>query len=161
MPLFHIQDNDRPGYVVAETYAEAESKWRKAVLNENDGEDYGPPNGITLICTNRELMVEDNWVEISPSIIAQHKQEEPSTTPAPVETDGGKGIYASIVTIAAYEVYCSIYGSTARFAGIETNDCGSEFSKNELVALLYARSFSEKEWPRRYHQAFNEINKNR
>ena len=66
MPLFHIQDSDRPGYVVAKTYAAAEKKWRSAVLRENDGEDYGPPDGICLICQDSELLVDDNWSALSP-----------------------------------------------------------------------------------------------
>lgn len=62
MPLFHIQDADRPAYVVAETYGEAEAKWRAAVANENDGDDCGPPQGIALVCDDSDLIVEHDWL---------------------------------------------------------------------------------------------------
>lgn len=61
MPLFHVQDSDRPGYVIAMNYSEAESKWRAAVANENDGDDCGPPDGIALVCDDSDLIVEDDW----------------------------------------------------------------------------------------------------
>lgn len=63
MALFHIQDADRPAYVVAKTYAEAERKWRAAVAAENDGDDGGPPAGIYLVCDDRELIVDHDWYE--------------------------------------------------------------------------------------------------
>lgn len=63
MALFHIQDADRPAYVVAKTYAEAERKWRAAVAAENDGDDGGPPQGIALMCDDRELIVEHDWYD--------------------------------------------------------------------------------------------------
>lgn len=61
MPLFHVQDSDRPGYVIAMNYSEAESKWREAVAKENDGEDMGSPNGIALVCDDSDLIVDQDW----------------------------------------------------------------------------------------------------
>ena len=61
MPLFHVQDSDRPAYVVAKTYSEAVSKWQHAVSAENDGEYAGNPSGISLLCDDDELIVEQEW----------------------------------------------------------------------------------------------------
>lgn len=62
MPLFYVQDDDRPGYVVAENYADAERKWRAAVAEENDGDDCGPPRGIAMLCEDNELIVDESWL---------------------------------------------------------------------------------------------------
>src|ERR1041385_685774 len=46
MPLFHVQDSDRPGWVIAENFAEAVRKWETAVAKENDGDKGEPPKGV-------------------------------------------------------------------------------------------------------------------
>lgn len=61
MPLFHIQDNDRPAWVVADDWNHAIKKWEKALVLEY-GEDemeggIEPPLGIQLVCEDRELIV--------------------------------------------------------------------------------------------------------
>jgi hypothetical protein len=63
MPLFHVQDSDRPMWVIAPSFAEALDKWAKVVAEENDfTEDAGlylaenPPNGIAHICNDHELL---------------------------------------------------------------------------------------------------------
>lgn len=63
MPLFHVQDDDRPGYVVANDYAEAIRKWSAAVLRENDDVDTGPPRGVSIVCDDRDLIVFDDWLK--------------------------------------------------------------------------------------------------
>ena len=54
------------------------------------------------------------------------------------------------VTIAAYEVYCHVYGPQE---AIITGDCRGGFSAGELIAFLYARSFPKEEWRRRCDEA--------
>jgi len=62
MPLFHVQDSDRPGFVVAENYAEAVRKWQAAVSAENDGEEPGNPQGVSLMCDDGDLIIDQDWV---------------------------------------------------------------------------------------------------
>lgn len=62
MPLFQIQDDDRPGFVVAKDYAEAIKKWSAAVLKENEDVDTGPPRGVSIVCDDRDLIVGEDWV---------------------------------------------------------------------------------------------------
>ena len=62
MALFHIQDADRPGYVVADSLEEALSKWRTAVAEENaDGEMVEPPDGVSHVCSASDLIVYYSW----------------------------------------------------------------------------------------------------
>lgn len=60
MPLFQIQDSDRPMWIVAQNYGEAEDKWRKLVAKENDmsPEDIESPYGISFICEDNDFMGE-------------------------------------------------------------------------------------------------------
>jgi hypothetical protein len=48
MPLFHIQDNDRPAYVKADSYGEAVDKWLKAGGSDNG---VGYKKGASGECT--------------------------------------------------------------------------------------------------------------
>lgn len=59
--LFHVQDGDRPMYVVAETYDDALAKWRRFVARENDCDDgeIEPPDGIAFIAESDDLLIED------------------------------------------------------------------------------------------------------
>ena len=52
--------------------------------------------------------------------------------------------------MAAYDVYCHLYGPQERMV---TGDCCGGFSTGELVAFLYARSFPKSEWRSRFDQA--------
>ena len=54
------------------------------------------------------------------------------------------------VTFRAYEVYCKIFGPQK---ALITGDCRGGFGVGELVAFLYARTFPEKEWDARFHEA--------
>mgnify|MGYP001558145458 CR=1 FL=1 len=56
-----------------------------------------------------------------------------------------------VVTMAAYEVYCHIYGPQE---ALVTGGCRGGFSVEELVACLYARSFPKDQWRVRVEQAF-------
>lgn len=63
MPLYYVQDDDRPGYVVADSYQAAEAKWLNAVSQENEGELIDSPSGITLLCKDQELIVDQDWLD--------------------------------------------------------------------------------------------------
>jgi hypothetical protein len=73
----------------------------------------------------------------------------------PVQTHAyrqGRAEVSTLVTKAAYEVYCALYGEQA---ALMTNGCRGGFSAGELVAFLYARSFPKDEWERRVDEAFH------
>lgn len=55
------------------------------------------------------------------------------------------------VHMAAYEVYCHIYGPQQ--ALIE-DGCRGGFGPGELIAFLYARAFPKSEWRARADEAF-------
>jgi len=61
MPLYRIQDSDRPGYVVAENFKEAIEKWQFAVKEENDGDEIDPPAGVERVCEDSDLIVDFVW----------------------------------------------------------------------------------------------------
>lgn len=63
MPLFHVQDDDRPMYVIANCYAIAIEKWRAVVASENDGEDPGDPAGVHLIADDEDIIVGSGTIE--------------------------------------------------------------------------------------------------
>ena len=59
MPLYHVQDNDRPLWVMADDFAHAVRKWRTVIAAENEQsfEETEEPQGVTLICDDNELVV--------------------------------------------------------------------------------------------------------
>ena len=58
MPLFHIQDDDRPLYVVAHDYNQAVAKWQKIVKDENDDiEEPILPKAVALIADDHDLVI--------------------------------------------------------------------------------------------------------
>lgn len=56
----------------------------------------------------------------------------------------------TIVTMRAYEVYCRVFRPQE---ALVTGGCRGGFGTGELIAFLYARSFPEKEWDARFHEA--------
>ena len=56
MPLFLIQDSDRPMWLVAADWGVALSQWKVLIASENDGDD-AEPDGIQLVCPDDELMI--------------------------------------------------------------------------------------------------------
>ena len=58
MPLFQVQDNDRPMYVVADDFQDAFSKWEKVIREENGGEVGELPLGIMYICADVDLIAD-------------------------------------------------------------------------------------------------------
>ena len=70
----------------------------------------------------------------------------------PVQTvDHKGGKISSLVTLAAYEVYCAVYGEQQ---ALIIGNCRGGFSTGELIAFLYARSFPRDEWRARVDEAF-------
>lgn len=55
-----------------------------------------------------------------------------------------------VVSMAAYEVYCEVFGPQEAMV---TGECRGGFSGGELIAFLYARAFPKKEWDARFHEA--------
>jgi hypothetical protein len=75
----------------------------------------------------------------------------------PVQTHAyraGRAEVSTLVTMAAYEVYCALYGAQP---ALVTGGCRGGFSVGELVAFLYARSFPKTEWERRVDEALRGI----
>jgi len=59
MPLFHVQDNDRPLWIVAKNYGQAEFIYKKVVARENEVsiDELEPPLGISFICDDSDLLL--------------------------------------------------------------------------------------------------------
>lgn len=59
--LYHIQDSDRPMWVVATSWSEAISLWKKLISLENDQAlvDVEECQGIQLVCMSGELIFEE------------------------------------------------------------------------------------------------------
>lgn len=56
--------------------------------------------------------------------------------------------------MAAYEVYCHIYGPQPAMVN---GGCRGGFSVGEYVAFLYARGFPRPEWNNRVEEAFRSM----
>ena len=76
----------------------------------------------------------------------------------PVQAQRGYGLPAArvpqVVTLRAYEVYCSVF---APQEALITGECRGGFSVGELIAFLYARSFQPNEWHQRFDEAIEGI----
>lgn len=73
----------------------------------------------------------------------------------PVQThqhQRGDGRCPQAVTMAAYEVYCHVYGEQK---ALVTDGCRGGFGAGELIAFLYAKSFPKAEWRARVDEAFH------
>ena len=62
-----------------------------------------------------------------------------------------KPVAPKVVTMAAYEIYCHLYGPQE---ALVTGWCRGGLSAGELIAFLYARSFPKAEWRARVDEAF-------
>lgn len=60
----------------------------------------------------------------------------------------------SDVTLAAYEVYCHLYGAQPAMVDLAGRGCRGGFGIGDLTAFLYARSFPKAEWRARVDDAF-------
>lgn len=57
MPLFHVQDSDRPMWVIGKDWQDALTQWKTVIAHENDG-DVGEPDGIQHVCDDDEIIVD-------------------------------------------------------------------------------------------------------
>ena len=62
MPLYHVQDSDRPMYVLADGWGEAVKLWQDRIRLENEEPDqeYGEPDqpqGVNLVCDDDEFLM--------------------------------------------------------------------------------------------------------
>lgn len=59
MPLFQVQDDDRPMFVIASDWKGAIGLWSDQIRKENNmtADEVCEPNGITLICDDDALIV--------------------------------------------------------------------------------------------------------
>lgn len=62
-----------------------------------------------------------------------------------------KAVCPKVVTMAAYEVYCHLYGAQEAMV---TGSCRGGFSAGELIAFLYAKGFPKDEWRKKVDEAF-------
>lgn len=53
--LYHIQDSDRPMWVIAANWQDALEKWKTKIREENEGE-CDEPEGIQRICDEDDLL---------------------------------------------------------------------------------------------------------
>jgi hypothetical protein len=58
MPLYHVQDSDRPMWVIANDYGDAVDSWKKFVAQENDMSylEVEEPRGVQFICDRDDLI---------------------------------------------------------------------------------------------------------
>lgn len=61
------------------------------------------------------------------------------------------------VYMAAYEVYCAVFGEQKAMVDFERG-CRGGFYSGELIAFLYARSFPRNEWRTRIDEALTGLN---
>lgn len=79
--------------------------------------------------------------------------EVPTVPTHPVQLHyrpGQGGVAPQVVTLRAYEVYKKIFGEQE---ALITGGCRGGFGVGELVAFLYARTFPEQEWRKRFDEA--------
>jgi hypothetical protein len=69
----------------------------------------------------------------------------------PVQTTRVNSLPESVV-LAAYEVYCHVYGAQPAMIDVQKG-CRGGFSWGEIAAFLYARSFPKAEWRTRVDAA--------
>ena len=68
MPLFSIQDNDRPAYVIADNYGEAQEKFLQAIFEENkeyysNVDELDIPLGISFICPDEDIIIDQKFLK--------------------------------------------------------------------------------------------------
>lgn len=56
MPLYQVQDSDRPMWVIAADWGRALIQWKELIARENDGEE-AEPDGIMLVCSDDEILI--------------------------------------------------------------------------------------------------------
>lgn len=85
----------------------------------------------------------------------QTTASDPPIHPVQVNRNVRGAACPQAVTLAAYEVYCTLYGPQEAMV---TGGCRGGFGTGELIAFLYARAFPKAEWRRRVDEAFRGMN---
>ena len=82
MPLFHVQDGDRPAWLIADNYGDAVYLWTGAIAHENEmrPKDVVPPDGVALVCHDGEI-IEGGAFKVP--LAATGGDPEPATRPLP------------------------------------------------------------------------------
>lgn len=57
MPLYLVQDSDRPLYIVARSWSNALEQWTAVIAKENEGDRDFQPDGISRIAGDDELVI--------------------------------------------------------------------------------------------------------
>lgn len=58
LKLFHVQDGDRPMWVIAKDWKHAADLWRELLSKENESDcSEEEPYGIQLVCESNELIL--------------------------------------------------------------------------------------------------------
>ena len=60
MPLYHVQDADRPLWIVAPDWSSAIATWKLVIENENGGES-NDPDGVSLICDDDDMAFDPHF----------------------------------------------------------------------------------------------------
>jgi len=55
MNLYHVQDSERPMYVIANDYGHAVSLWSRQISSENDDETPDPPDGVCMVACGTDV----------------------------------------------------------------------------------------------------------
>lgn len=60
MNLYHVQDADRPMYVVAASFGDAIDRWKEVIATENNMSinEVEEPMGCEYVCGSDELLLE-------------------------------------------------------------------------------------------------------
>lgn len=59
MPLFRVQDSDRPMFVVADDFQQAIDRWRAIIVLENPDDDCSQtnPDGVEFLANDQEIIL--------------------------------------------------------------------------------------------------------
>jgi len=59
MPLFHVEDTDRPVWVISPNWGLAMEYYNKAIALENECDvgDIEPPRGVSYICDDNDILI--------------------------------------------------------------------------------------------------------
>jgi hypothetical protein len=82
MPLYQIQDGDRPCWVVATTWDDALTQWRAVIARENDDMDEAEPEGIARICDDDELIIHGELQSEVPFVYRRYGGRKLDQSPA-------------------------------------------------------------------------------
>lgn len=136
MPLFQIQDSDRPAFVLAQNYNQAVGRWQHAVAIENDGEMGEPPQGVALVADDEDLVLDDDGFLPSPDSLQQTKQllKELGAATSPGEV--------------AYQAYCQASGGVSLISGAKLPQWGEQNEQIqaawEAAARVVLRAYTAK-----------------